>query len=275
MTKRYIPVLSIAGSDSCGGAGIQADLKTMAALGCYGMTAITAITVQNTTGVSAVEGVASAIVAAQIDAVCSDIMPLAVKTGMLYSADTVEAVATAIGTHCRDNVVVDPVMVSTSGSILLKGDDVVERFARLMFPLATLLTPNVHEARVFTGTGDISEQIKRFHQMGCLNLLLKGGDAECDEAGCKVDILSLDYGRSVERLTSPAIDTPNTHGTGCTLSSAIACRLACGDGLADAVKGARSYIYNAIKAGADVTTGSGHGPVNHFYNPVAQIINDI
>lgn len=270
MTRSYIPVLSVAGSDSSGGAGIQADIKTISALGCYAMTAITAITVQNTTGVEAVDGVDPLTVVRQIEAVASDIPPMAVKTGMLYSSATVVAVADTLRRLKLPNVVVDPVMISTSGSILLKGDNVLAAVRSRLIPAATLLTPNVHESAVIAATRNPHLQLSEIHSMGCPNVLLKGGDAPASDL--RTDILSLDWGRRVVEISSPTVVTPNTHGTGCTLSAAIAALLARGLGLEHAVRSAKDYIFAALAAGADVTTGAGHGPVNHFFSPQSQII---
>lgn len=261
--KRYYSILSIAGSDSSGGAGIQADLKTASALGVYSMTAITAITAQNTIGVTSIQGVSPEIVAAQIDAVFSDIRPQAVKTGMLYSADIVNIVADKLCEHKAQNIVIDPVMVATSGALLI-AEDAIDTMVKRLFPIATLITPNVAEAQQLTQTASPIEQAKTFHQMGVNAVLLKGGDN--GRSDVKTDYLSIS-GEPIIELSIPAIDTRNTHGTGCTLSSAIASYLAMGKPLIAAVTLAKSYINEALKNGADITCGSGHGPVNHFYNP--------
>lgn len=269
MPASYIPVLSIAGSDSSGGAGIQADIKTISALGCYAMTAITAITAQNTLGVTAIEGISPRVVASQIDAVASDIPPLAVKLGMLYSTDILRVVCERLRAHRFEQTVVDPVMASTSGSILLKGDEVVAEVRRTLVPAAYLLTPNLVEARIIAGTDDPLRQFSEIHSMGCRNILLKGGDRS---GAMKIDLLSLDWGERVIELASEAVDTANTHGTGCTLSAAIASFLAMGRTLEQSVSDAKRFIDAALLAGADVCIGSSHGPVNHFHNPVKQII---
>lgn len=261
--KRYYTILSIAGSDSSGGAGIQADIKAAAALGVYGMTAITAITAQNTTGVTAIQGIAADVVATQIDAVFSDIRPQAVKTGMLYSAEIVDVVADKLIEHNAQNIVIDPVMVSTSGSLLI-AEDAIDTLVKRLFPIATLITPNVAEARKLTNAETPTEQAQAFHSMGANAVLLKGGDN--GNSDIKIDYLSIS-GNPIIELSMPAIDTRNTHGTGCTLSSAIASYLAMGKPLIAAVTLAKSYIYEALQAGSDISCGSGHGPVNHFYNP--------
>lgn len=258
--KRYQPVLSIAGSDCSGGAGIQADIKTMSALGCYAMTAITALTAQNTTGVSAVEGVSPSMVREQIRMVWEDISPLAVKTGMLYSAEIIAAVAQTLRDLQVRNLVVDPVMVSTSGSRLIS-EQATDVMVRELFPLAAVVTPNVHEARVLTGLDLPEAQGEKLIESGCKAVILKGGDFRTDE---KTDLLVTADG--VMRLSRPACDTPNTHGTGCTFSSALACYLAKGDNLEDAFIHAKEYVWQAIKNGAEYEIGSGHGPVKHFWN---------
>ncbi|MDE6485436.1 MAG: bifunctional hydroxymethylpyrimidine kinase/phosphomethylpyrimidine kinase [Duncaniella sp.] len=266
--NRYFTVLSIAGSDPSGGAGIQADLKTISAIGCYGMTAITAITVQNTTGVTDVQAVEPHIVEGQIDVVTSDIPPMAIKTGMLFDADIVRAVGRGLrkfmAMHPEVPVVVDPVMVSTSGSMLLS-PDAVSAMCDEIFPLATIITPNIHEARVLTGFTAPADQWQAMWRMGCRNVLLKGGDSECKEV--KTDYLCMNGHDELVPIEAEAVETENTHGTGCTLSAAIASYLAMGCDLVQAVKNAKQYITGALRAGARVAVGQGHGPVNHFFDP--------
>lgn len=256
-----IPVLSIAGSDCSGGAGIQADIKTISAHGCYAMAAITSLTAQNTTGVSMVEGVSPAMVAEQIRMVFADIRPLAVKTGMLFDDEIVRTVASTLRDVKVENLVVDPVMISTSGSRLIS-EEAVEVMVRELFPIAEIVTPNRHEAEVLTGETDPGRQGLRLIEMGCRAVLIKGGDS--DDLTHKSDILISADG-SEHIFTLPAIDTVNTHGTGCTLSSAIASNLAKGNSLHDAVFLAKSYVHNAIMYGAERKIGSGRGPVHHFY----------
>ncbi len=264
MTKSYIPVLTIAGSDSSGGAGIQADIKTMSALGCYGMSAITAITAQNTTGVSDIQGINPEIVSAQIDMVFRDICPRAVKTGMLFSSEVVNVVAETLKLHNARNIVIDPVMVSTSGSRLIS-DDAIEAVVQKLFPIATLITPNRAEAIVLTDVSDVETQAKILRDMGARNILLKGGDS--DDTDFKTDYLMLEDSPTLLPIKSEAIETKNTHGTGCTLSSAIACYLALGLDLKMSVLRSKEYITQALVAGKSVITGHGHGPVNHFFMP--------
>ena len=262
--RHYFTTLSIAGSDPSGGAGIQADLKTMSALGCYGMAVITSLTAQNTTGVRAVMPATPSIVADQIDMVMEDIPPMAIKTGMLCNAEIARVVADRLEHYSPENLVVDPVMVSTSGSVLL-ADDAVEVIKRRIFPLATLITPNVNEARALTGSDSSDEQAEAFRSMGCRNILLKGGDST--DSLYKTDLLYLEGNDEPVTLRADAVDTVNTHGTGCTLSSAIACYLALGNDLTEAVNRAKAYITEALREGSFITTGHGHGPVNHFFSP--------
>lgn len=269
--RRYARVLSIAGSDSGGGAGIQADLKTIAALGGYGMTAITAITVQNTVGVRAIQALPPELLAQQIDAVAEDIGVDAVKIGMLHDAPVVQAVAAAIRRHRFAHVVLDPVMVATSGDRLIAQETVGVLVSEL-FPLAEVITPNLDEAgwllgRSLQDADALEAAAQDLRALGAQAVLLKGGHLPGDWV---VDVLSMPGAPQAHKLQSPRIATHNGHGTGCTLSSAIAAHLALGLPLQQAVEQARSYILGAIAAGADVTTGRGHGPLNHGYAPIAQ-----
>lgn len=263
--KSYIPVLTVAGSDSSGGAGIQADLKTMSALGVYGMSAITAITAQNTTGVSAIEGISPKIVAAQIDMVYADIPPVAVKTGMLYSAEIITAIADAFARNNASNIIIDPVMVATSGALLID-KNAISTLVNKLFPMATLITPNCAEARELTGSDDVEIQARRLHKMGARNILLKGGDSSRSDK--KIDYLSLEGNNDLIKLSSDTINTRNSHGTGCTLSSAIASYIALGNDLTTSVKKAKQYITYALFSGKNVNIGKGNGPVNHFFAPM-------
>jgi hydroxymethylpyrimidine/phosphomethylpyrimidine kinase len=264
---RYPRVLSIAGSDSGGGAGIQADLKTMSALGCYGMTAITALTAQNTTGVRAIHAVPLQMLGDQIDAVVEDIGVDAVKIGMLHSAPTVRAVAAAIDRHRLERVVLDPVMIATSGATLID-EEAIAVIVRELFPKATVITPNLDEAALLVGRklhteNDMDAAARRLIELGARAVLVKGGHL----AGETVADLLLVRGGEPVWMRAPRIHTPNTHGTGCTLSSAIASYLALGCFLQDAVHRAREYIRGALEAGANVRTGTGSGPLNHGYAP--------
>lgn len=267
---RYTRVLSIAGSDSGGGAGIQADLKTFAALGCYGMTAITALTAQNTLGVSAIHSVPPEMLKAQLCAVFDDIGVDAVKIGMLHAPDIVRTVAWALRHYQVQRVVLDPVMVATSGDTLIT-PSTVQVLVDELFPLATVITPNLDEAALLLGrriesARELEPAARDLLAMGAPAVLLKGGHLPGDEV---TDLLVTGVG-PVQRLASPRIVSRNTHGTGCTLSSAIAAYLAIGEPLDQAVARARGYILQAIAQGADVYTGAGHGPLDHGFAPIAQ-----
>ena len=267
-SKHYARVLTIAGSDSGGGAGIQADLKTFAALGCYGMTAITALTAQNTKGVQGIHGIPAEFLKAQIQSVMDDIGVDALKIGMLHAPEIVDVVAWAIDHYQLKNVVLDPVMVATSGDRLI-ASETVQVLVRELFPRATLITPNLDEAVLLLGReiSDVSvlETAGRdLLAMGARAVLLKGGHLPGNDL---MDLLVQPNTPSV-RLSSRRIHSNNVHGTGCTLSSAIAAYLALGMGLSEAVHCARQYIVQAIAHGADITTGHGHGPLNHGFAPV-------
>jgi hydroxymethylpyrimidine/phosphomethylpyrimidine kinase len=267
-SKHYARVLTIAGSDSGGGAGIQADLKTFAALGCYGMTAITALTAQNTKGVQGIHGIPAEFLKAQIQSVMDDIGVDAIKIGMLHAPEIVDVVAWAIDHYQLKNVVLDPVMVATSGDRLI-ASETVQVLVRELFPRATLITPNLDEAVLLLGReiSDVSvlETAGRdLLAMGARAVLLKGGHLPGNDL---MDLL-VQPNTPSERLSSRRIHSNNVHGTGCTLSSAIAAYLALGMGLSEAVHCARQYIVQAIAHGADITTGHGHGPLNHGFAPV-------
>ena len=256
-----VVALTIAGSDSSGGAGIQADLKTFAAHGVYGATAIAALTAQNTTGVLAVYAVPPAFVAAQIDAVAADLPVAALKTGMLFDAGIVTVVAETLRRVALPNLVVDPVMVSKSGARLLE-EDAVKALRDRLFPLATIVTPNLPEAAVLCGRpvtteAERREAVRLIAGFGPRAVLLKGGHAAGPEA---VDLF-YENGR-IETLRSPRVATRHTHGTGCTLSAAVAARLALGDPLFESVVGAKEYLSRAIAAAPGL--GRGTGPLEHF-----------
>jgi hydroxymethylpyrimidine/phosphomethylpyrimidine kinase len=259
-------LLTIAGSDSGGGAGIQADLKTFAAHGAYGMSVIAALTAKNTREVRAVLEVPPEMVAAQIDAVLEDIGADAVKIGMLGSAEVIRAVAGRLRAHLAGTgvpIVLDPVMVAKSGDRLLR-EDAVEALATDLLPLATLVTPNVPELATLTGlpAGSEEERLRAAEALVAKGpaVLAKGGHAEGDEV---VDLLLA--GEELRRFSHPRLHTNSTHGTGCTLSSAIAARLGKGEDLPRAVEGAIQYLHGAMAAAYPVGRGNGHGPVDHFY----------
>ena len=270
MQTPYRRVLTVAGSDSGGGAGIQADLKTFAALGCYGASVITALTAQNTCTVRDVLAVPAQFVTAQLDAVFEDIGADAVKVGMLHSAAVVAAVAAGLQRWDARNVVVDPVMVAKSGDRLLR-EDALDVLRNDLLPLAAIITPNLPEATALTGVPvetrtDMERAASSILAMGARAVLVKGGHLPA-AMGCP-DLLAwrLPSG-GLERhwLEGERIATPNTHGTGCTLSSAIAASLALGLPLLDAVAAARRYLRGAVQAGASYSLGHGHGPLHHFY----------
>jgi hydroxymethylpyrimidine/phosphomethylpyrimidine kinase len=274
---RYARVLSIAGSDSGGGAGIQADLKTIAALGCYGMTAITALTAQNTLGVRAIHAVPASFLKEQIAAVVEDIGVDAVKIGMLHAPDIVDAVAWAIDRYRLPNVVLDPVMVATSGDTLIE-NETIERLVAQLFPRATVVTPNLDEAglllgRALTHVDELEAAAADLLQRGAPAVLLKGGHLPGDWV---TDLLALRGEPAAYwiRLSGERIPSPNGHGTGCTLSSAIASYLALGHTLEEAVQSAHGWVRGAIAAGAHVRTGQGSGPLNHGYAPVPMRLLD-
>ncbi|MGD9803908.1 MAG: bifunctional hydroxymethylpyrimidine kinase/phosphomethylpyrimidine kinase [Hyphomicrobiaceae bacterium] len=259
--------LTIAGSDSSGGAGIQADLKTFSALGVYGASVLTALTAQNTTGVQGVHPVPPSFVTAQIDSVLDDLNVAAVKTGMLADAPIIEAVTERLNSARGRKIplVVDPVMVATSGDVLL-APAAIETVRTRLIPRATLITPNIPEAAQLLGVPpatnetEVRHQLAQLSRLGAEAVLLKGGHGEGREA---VDFLAI--GERIIRIAAPRIDTPHTHGTGCTLSAAIAAYLAIGDDLETAVRRAKRYVHEAIAAGRDLGVGHGHGPVDHLY----------
>ncbi len=253
--------LTIAGSDSCGGAGIQADIKTMTVNGVYAMSAVTALTAQNTTGVFDIMEVTPEFLAKQIEAVVTDIFPDAVKTGMVSSAQLIKVIANSVRTYSLKNLVVDPVMVATSGAKLIC-DEAIDTLKKELFPLATVITPNIPEAEVISSLKISSEEEmeeaarKIFSEYGCA-VLLKGGH-NLNDAN---DFL---YADGVSRwFKGRKINNPNTHGTGCTLSSAIAANLAKGSSLESSVEKAKEYISGSLEAMLDL--GKGSGPLMHNY----------
>ena len=265
--KRYHRVLTIAGSDSGGGAGIQADIKAISALGCFATTAITAITAQNTLGVTSVHPIPLNMVGNQIDAVLSDIGTDTIKIGMLHSAEVVEIVANKIEQYGIKDVVLDPVMVSTSGHRLIEERAVEVLKSRLM-PLARIITPNIPEAEILAGVKITSESqfanvARLLSNGGQTSVLLKAGHLSGD---ILTDYLYNAEDGTITTLPSARINTKNTHGTGCTLSSALAAALASGFSLTQAAKIAKHYIEQAIISGAEYTIGDGHGAVDHFWD---------
>jgi hydroxymethylpyrimidine/phosphomethylpyrimidine kinase len=264
--RMTVPIaLTIAGSDSSGGAGIQADLKTFAALGVYGASVITALTAQNTQGVSGIHPVPADFVTAQIDAVFADLDVRAVKIGMVVETAVIDAVIAGILRWSPKHVVLDPVMVATSGDRLL-APEAVEALRRKLIPFAQLITPNLPEAAalldepVAESESDIARQSQGLLALGCAAVLIKGGHGQGAES---IDYLVTRDG--LLALAAPRIATKNTHGTGCSLSSAIAAGLAKGEDMETAVRGAKVYITAAIAAADRLGVGHGHGPVDHFH----------
>ena len=255
-------VLTIAGSDSGGGAGIQADIKSMSANGVFAMSVITAVTAQNTEDVTDVFELPTSIVASQLDAVFDDFEVAAVKTGMLSSTAIVEIVAKMLALQNVANLVVDPVMISKSGHALLK-PDAIDALKKQLFPLALVVTPNVHEAQQLSGIAitslaDARRAAKIIHGFGCRHVLIKGGHLPSDRA---TDLLY--DGRFFNIYKGEYIDTPHTHGTGCTFASALAAQLARGKAVPDAVQAAKTYLTETIRHALAI--GHGTGPTNHFY----------
>jgi len=274
MEKRYITALTIAGSDSSGGAGIQADLKTFSALGVFGMSAITAITAQNTTGVRAIQTIDAQILKNQIEAVFDDIQVDAVKIGMLHSPEIVQVVADCIDKYSPKYVVLDPVMVASSGALLIK-NETIAGIKQLLYSRSTLITPNLNEAQILSGIQiTTEEEMLRAGQImlseGCNGVLIKGGHLDGNR---KTDILSI-KGKEAMKFSGKYIPGKNTHGTGCTLSSAIAAYLALGHTIEEAVEAAKIYVTKAIETGADIITGHGYGPLNHFFDPQKLVLSN-
>jgi len=255
-------VLTIAGSDSSGGAGIQADLKTFSAHGVFGMSVITAVTAQNTQGVFAVQDIDPDVIAKQIDAIFEDIVVDAVKIGMVSQIPTIKIISAKLREYAPEKLVVDPVMVSKSGFHLLN-PDAEQTLIQELLPLATVVTPNIPEAEVMTHRSihtheEMEDAAKAIFQMGAKNVLIKGGHLETDSTDILYD------GQEFIPFSSARINTKNTHGTGCTLSSAIASNLARGMNITDAIAKAKEYITIAIEHSLDI--GKGVGPTHHFYS---------
>jgi hydroxymethylpyrimidine/phosphomethylpyrimidine kinase len=266
MEKHYKRVLTIAGSDSGGGAGIQADIKTISACACYAMSAITAITVQNTIGVSGVYPVPLEAVSGQISSVLDDIGADAVKIGMLHSAEVIETVKDTLEKYKIKNIVLDPVMVATSGDRLLQ-DEAIETLKNYLMPVVRIITPNIAEAEILLGKKiysqkELPQMAKKLSLNRSVSVLLKAGHLPDNKL---IDIFYNAENDQTIALKTKKINTKNVHGTGCTLSSAIASFLAHGLPLNDAVREAKDYIDRAIASGAGYVLGKGHGPVHHFY----------
>lgn len=267
----YPSALTIAGSDSGGGAGIQADLKTFSALGVYGTSVITAVTAQNTKGVCAIHSLDDKMVEAQADAVLSDIAVDAVKIGMLHSPQIILAVKRILEKYKPRHIVLDPVMIATSGDPLIESS-CTDLIIQKLFPLATVITPNTDEATYLTGMSidsveDMESVGRKLLELGARAVLMKGGHLKGKSMH---DLLILPQQEAIPYCTTKIV-TENTHGTGCTFSSAIAAHLAKGYSLERSVSLSKSFITSAIANGSDVYVGAGHGPVNHFFNPIPLI----
>ena len=266
MAKKYSKVITIAGSDSGGGAGIQADLKTFAALGCYGMSVITALTAQNTKGITAIHAIPTPFVIAQLEALFEDIGAGAVKIGMLHSGEMVETVAEQLKKHRAKNIVLDPVMAAQSGESL-SSDKAIDAMKKHLFPLVTVLTPNLPEAalllnREISNLEDMQQAAHDLAAYGTGSVLLKGGHLKGDDT---TDVLYIGPEDRSVVLPGERIKTRNNHGTGCTLSSALASFLAKDFALEEASRSAKEYLMGTIQAGAEYKIGQGNGPPHHFF----------
>lgn len=264
---RYPGVLTIAGSDSGGAAGIQADLKTISATGCYGMSVVTALTAQNSTGVQGVLGIEPAFVKAQLKSIFSDLQPDAIKIGMVHSPELATTIASFLKDYPDIPIVFDPVMVATSGDRLIE-ENTVGIIIKELFPLSTLITPNMDEAALLAqipvnNLNDMLQAGKKIISLGCRHVIVKGGHLK---QSLLTSIL-IDQRLFVKEFHQNKIDTQNINGAGCTFSSAIASYLALGNDLLQAVEKAQLFISKAIEAGKDVQTGTGNGPLNHFFQP--------
>ena len=271
----YTSVLSIAGFDGSGGAGIQSDIKTVSALGCYSTTVLTALPVQNTQGVRNIHSISTAAVAEQLDAILEDIPPQAIKIGMVHTARLVETIVDKLSSYPDIPVVFDPVMVSTSGHHLIE-QDTIQAIKALLLPIADMITPNMDEAAILAemDVNDLNDMTiagERIFPMTPGGILLKGGH----QKGRTLTSLYMDVDKDVYAFEMNKIDTKNTHGSGCTLSSAIASFIARGESKLDAVTLAQNFIEQAIFHGRDVVIGKGHGPLNHFFNPTKLIKNEL
>jgi len=269
----YPSVLTIAGFDGSGGAGIQGDIKTISALGCYATSVLTALPVQNTCGVKSIYPIPADVVETQLQTILDDIFPDAIKIGMVHTTDVVEAIVNTLQQYPEVPVVFDPVMVSTSGYRLLE-DSTIEAIVKKLFPLAAVITPNLDEATVLTRmpvhtVDDMRIAGKKLMELGAPSVLLKGGHLDTTQL---TSLYFTNDGR-VHEYSFEKINTQNTRGTGCALSSAIASHIARGKSLRDAIALAQEYVHQAILTGKEVQTGKGNGPLNHFFNPQKLIIN--
>ncbi len=272
---KYPSVLTIAGFDGSGGAGIQADIKTASALGCYSTSVLTALPVQNTQGVQKIYPIPVEAVADQIKAILDDVFPDAIKIGMVHTTQLVEVIVSTLAQYPKIPLVFDPVMVSTSGHRLIE-EDTITAITEKLFPITDVITPNMDEAAILAGMkvtslDDLYTAGKRIKQLGCKSILLKGGHQETPV----ITSLFYDEHQQFHSFETEKFSTNNTHGSGCTLSSAIAAYVAQGKSLLEAVDLGQKYVFEAIKEGKDVQTGKGNGPLNHFFNPIKLIKNEM
>lgn len=272
---KYPSVLTIAGFDGSGGAGIQADIKTASALGCFSTSVLTALPVQNTQGVRAIYPIPVEAVADQIRAILEDIVPDAIKIGMVHTPQLVETIVSTLAQYKKIPIVFDPVMVATSGHRLIE-EETITAITDQLFPIADVITPNMDEAAILADMKvetleDLYTAGERIKKLGCKTILLKGGHQETST----ITSLFYDENEIFHSFETAKFDTHNTHGSGCTLSSAIAAYIAQGKTLYEAVSLGQEYIYQAIKNGIDVQTGHGNGPLNHFFNPQKLIKNEM
>ena len=271
----YPSVLAIAGFDGSGGAGLQADTKTISALGCFATSVLTALPVQNTQGVRGIYPIPYSAVQEQIEAVMDDIFPDAIKIGMVHTAELVATIANTLKQYPQVPIVFDPVMVATSGHRLIE-DTTIAAIVETLFPIAAVITPNMDEAALLAGMeiktlDDMHSAGAKILQLGCKSLLLKGGHLE----GKLITSLYFQQDGTVTPFEFEKFETNNTHGSGCTLSSAIASYIAQDKGLAEAIALGQDYVHQAIYHGKDVLIGKGNGPLNHFFNPQKLIKNDL
>ncbi|ROI01838.1 bifunctional hydroxymethylpyrimidine kinase/phosphomethylpyrimidine kinase [Chryseobacterium sp. G0240] len=272
---KYPSVLTIAGFDGSGGAGIQADIKTTSALGCFSTSVLTALPVQNTQGVRKIYPIPVEAVSDQIKTILDDIVPDAIKIGMVHTPQLVEAIVSTLSQYPKIPVVFDPVMVATSGHRLIE-EETIKAITEKLFPIADVITPNMDEAAILADMKvetleDLYTAGKKIKQLGCKSILLKGGHQKTST----ITSLFYDENGNYHSFETSKLDTNNTHGSGCTLSSAIAAYIAQGKPLYDAVSLGQQYIYQAIENGMDVQTGLGNGPLNHFFNPQKLIKNEM
>ena len=268
---KYHKVLTIAGSDSGGAAGIQADIKTFSALGCYGMSVITALTAQNSQGVQGLMGIDPSFVYQQLESIFSDLKPDAIKIGMIFSSELALTISNFLKNHTEIPIVFDPVMVATSGDVLIE-PETIQTIIHELFPIATIITPNMEEAAVLAQmpvrhVEDMKIAAQKIKDFACQNIIIKGGHLK--EAQL-ISIL-IDHENKVTEFEHPKLLTKNINGAGCTFSSAIASYLAIGFSLLESVDLAQKFVFEAINQGQNITTGQGNGPLNHFFNPVKMI----